>query len=269
MISNTKDVIIDVIIKELYMFIIIVHTLGIMVAVGAIQFFTRTQPFSIQLMSTVGMLTLAMIGCYCAHYYKRTLYGTVVILNGPSVAGKSSIQKAFQDHMLEKEAWIKVGIDNLFDKPFPDVELERIHLWQSPNKFRWIENTIDKYGNPVMKLLVGPDGDKIAYGMNSAIAAYAKAGNNVIVDYIAYKQEWTDDLEKKLSFINHYWVKVDISLATLEAREKARATSPVGHSRSHYDTVHNGIKYDFVVNSEKNTAVQIAQEIEEFLKSKK
>ena len=251
------------------MFILMIHTFGIIVTVAITQFFTRTQPFSIQLMSTVGALTIAMIGCYCAQYYKRASYGTVVILNGPSVAGKSSIQKAFQDHMLEKEAWIKVGIDNLFDKPFPDVELEKIYLWQSPNKFRWIENSVDEHKNSVMKLLVGPDGDKIAYGMNSAIAAYAQAGNNVIVDYIAYKKEWADDLEKKLSFINHYWVKVDISLATLEAREKARATSPVGHSRSHYDTVHNGITYDFVVNSEKNTAAQITEEIEKFLGSKK
>ena len=237
------------------MFIIMIHAIGVMLALATMQFLTRTQPFSIQLISTVGILTIGMIGCYCSHYYKRTSYGTVIILNGPSVAGKSSIQKAFQDHMLEKEAWIKVGIDN--------------HLWQSPNNLRWIENTIDKDGNPVMKLLVGPDGDKIAHGMNSAIAAYAQAGSNVIVDYIAYKEEWADDLENKLSGINHYWVKVDISLATLEAREKARATSPVGHSRSHYDTVHNGITYDFVVNSEKNTAAQIAQEIEKFLASKK
>lgn len=249
------------------MFIIIVHIIGSIAAVISTLLLVRKQSFSIQL--STGILAIVMIGNFFRPYYKRISYGTVIILNGPSVAGKSSIQKAFQDHMLEKESWIKVGIDNLFDKPFPDVELERIHLWQSPNKFRWIENTIDKDGNPVMKLLVGPDGDKIAYGMNSAIAAYAQAGSNVIVDYIAYKQEWADDLEKKLSGINHYWVKVDISLTTLEAREKARATSPVGHSRSHYDTVHNGITYDFVVNSEKNTAAQIAEEIEKFLGSKK
>lgn len=249
--------------------IILVHGIALIITILFIQIFTHTYPLTHQLMIMAGILTAGIFGCYVSHYYKQRSYGAVIILNGPSVAGKSSTQKAFQDHMLLQEAWIKVGIDNLFEKPFPDVELEKIHLWQSPNNLRWIKNTTDNNGNPVMSLLVGPDGDKIAYGMNSAIAAYAKAGNNVIVDYIAYKKEWVDDLNKKLNNIKHYWIKVDISLETLEQREKARATSPVGHSRSHYNTVHWDIKYNFVVNSEKHTSAQIAQQIEAFLKTKK
>ena len=251
------------------MFTILQHAALIVVAVITTQFFTQSHSFSFQACAIAFVIMLGTLGCYMAHYYKRAHYGTVIILNGPSVAGKSSIQKSFQDYMLTKQAWIKVGIDNLFDKPFPNVELERIHLWQSSNNFRWIENTIDENDNPVIKLLVGTDGNKIAYGMNSAIAAYAKAGNNVIVDYIAYRKEWVDDLNSKLQHITHYWIKVDISLETLEQREKSRATSPVGHSRSHYDTVHWNITYNYVVNSEKNSAAQIAMQLEEFLASKK
>ncbi|MBF8275455.1 MAG: chloramphenicol phosphotransferase, partial [Candidatus Brocadiaceae bacterium] len=83
----------------------------------------------------------------------------------------------------------------------------------------------DKDENPVMTLLMGEQGDKVAYGMNSAIADYAKAGCNVIVDYIAYKKEWLDDLRYKLKGIKTYFVKVAIPLSVIEEREVARATS--------------------------------------------
>lgn len=165
--------------------------------------------------------------------------------------------------MLTKELWIKVGVDNLFAKPFSPS------LWQSFNNLKWLENIKDSNNNTIITFHIGPDGDKIAYGMNNAIAGYAQAGNNVIVDYIAYKKEWVDDLNKKLKDINPYWIKVDISLVALEQREKTRGTSPVGHSRSHYDTVHWDIKYDFIVNSEHNSAAQIAKQIEHFISTKK
>lgn len=170
-------------------------------------------------------------------YIEHTKYGTVIILNGPSVAGKSSIQKAFQ-HTMMPHLWAKVGIDSLFDGAFPEITPENISYWQSENLMRWIETTHDEKNNNIITLFTGHEGDTIAYAMNSAIAAYAKEGCNVIVDYIAYKQEWVDDLTKKLKNIKVIWVKVDISLATLEQREIARGTSPSGHARSHYNTVH-------------------------------
>lgn len=190
--------------------------------------------------------------------------GMVIILNGPSVAGKTSIQTAFQ-YLMMPDLWIKLGIDNLFDKPMPDITLDNLAFWQKPNPIRWVETTQDAQGNPVMTLLTGPQGEKVAYGMNSAIASYAQAGCNVIVDYIAYKKEWLDDLQDKLKDIKTYWVKVDISLATLEAREVARGTSPKGHARSHYDFVYWDLNYDLVVNSEMDSAQVIAQQIKESL----
>jgi chloramphenicol 3-O phosphotransferase len=190
--------------------------------------------------------------------------GTVIILNGPSAAGKSSIQKAFQSLMMPN-LWIKVGIDNLFDAPMPDITLENIAYWQKENPIRWVETTKDASGNNVITLFTGDQGEKVAYGMNSAIADYAKAGCNVIVDYIAYKKEWIDDLRTKLNGINVCWVKVNIPLSVIEEREAARGTSPQGHARSHYDSVHWDITYNLEVDSSTESAVQIAQKIKAFL----
>lgn len=208
----------------------------------------------------------AVIGFKIYRKFKQPMqsYGTVIVLNGPSAAGKSSIQKEFQ-YLMMPNLWIKLGIDNLFDKPMPDINLENLAFWQTENPIRWVDTTKDIDNNSIMTLYTGKQGEKVAYGMNSAIASYAQNGNNIIVDYIAYKEEWINDLQKKLEGINTYWVKVNIPLSVLEERETARATSPKGHARSHYATVHWNIKYDFEVDSSLKTAVEIAQELKGML----
>lgn len=164
------------------------------------------------------------------------------------------------------EFWIKLGIDNLFDSPFPTINEENLSFWQSKNSLRWVEEIKDENENKMIQLLIGNDGKKIVSGMNSAIAEYAKAGCNVIVDYIGYEKEWLHDLQTKLKGMKTIWVKVEIPLGILEKREKDRGTSPVGHARSHYDSVYGDIKYDFSVDTSKNTSKEIAQKIAEFIK---
>lgn len=186
--------------------------------------------------------------------------GIVIILNGPSASGKSSIQKEFQKLMMPN-LWIKLGIDNLFDSPMPEITLENLEYWQNENPIRWVTSDKDKEGNPVITLHVGPAGEKVAIGMNEAIASYAENGCNLIVDYIGYNDIWLYDLIDRLAGVKTYWVKVEIPLETLEEREVVRATSPKGHARSHFDTVYANISYDLVVNSGKNSAAEIAQQI--------
>lgn len=191
---------------------------------------------------------------------KSVKTGTVIILNGPSGSGKSSIQKEFQKLMMPN-LWIKVGIDNLFDNPMPDITPENLSYWQAPNSIRWVESTKDGEGNNVITLLIGDQGEKVAYAMNSAIAAYAQNGCNVIVDYIAYKPEWFADLQNKLKNIKTYYIAVEIPLDVLEKREAARGTSPAGHARSHYFSVYGNVRYDLRVNSAVYTAAEIARQL--------
>jgi chloramphenicol 3-O-phosphotransferase len=195
---------------------------------------------------------------------KTHLTGTVIILNGPSVSGKSSIQKEFQKLMMPN-AWFKLGLDNLFDNPMPEITTENISFWQHKNAIRWIETTKDATGNPVVTLFVGPEGEKVALAMNSAIAAYAANGCNVIVDYISYEPAWLSDLEKKLKDFKTYYVAVQIPLEVLEQREATRSTSPKGHARSHYAMVYGTKKYDLTVHTDTMSATEIAQELKKMI----
>lgn len=210
---------------------------------------------------------MIIIGCaFIAAWVKKPTpaFGTIIILNGPSGSGKSTIQKEFQK-LIMPSLWLKIGIDNLFDMPMPDITLENIQYWQSPNEIRWVEETQDEKENKIISLFVGQQGEKVAYAMNSAIAAYAKNGCNVIVDYIAYKKEWFDDLQEKLKNFKTYYVAVEVPLETLEEREEARGTSPKGHARSHYFTVYGNKIYDLKVNSQYNSAQEIVQQLKELI----
>lgn len=190
----------------------------------------------------------------------QTPLGKVILLLGPSGAGKTSIQKAFQQIAMP-DLWLKVGVDTLFDLPMPDITPENLEHWHSPNPIRWVSSTKDCEQNPIITLHVGSEGEKVATAMNSAIAAYAKSGCNVIVDYIPYNTEWLTDLQEKLTGIQTYTIAVKISLETLEKREKERATSPVGHARSHYSTAYGNLPFNLEVSSEEDTPEVIAQKI--------
>lgn len=159
--------------------------------------------------------------------------------------------------------WIKSGIDNLFDKPMPDITLENLSFWQEQNPIRWVTTSKTENQDNIVTLYTGHQGEKVAFGMNNAIAGYAHAGCNSIIDYIGYKAEWLHDLNDKLKDYKTYWVKVHIPLDILEERERARGTSPVGHGRSHYDTVYADIHYDLAIDTSQLTARECALKIKE------
>lgn len=182
---------------------------------------------------------------------------TVIILNGTSVSGKSSIQKALQDSLTTP--FMAMGIDSILVKMLP----ERYFLGDASDKKNvlWGEFDTDAQGNPLFHLFFGEQGRQVMYGMHDAIAAFAKNGNSVLVDYIRYEPQWLPHLTQAMSGVNAYFIGVDIPLDVLEAREKARATSPVGHARSHYDIVHSDAVYDLRVNTAENSAEDIAAQI--------
>lgn len=188
-------------------------------------------------------------------FKKTEKYGTVIILNGTSAVGKSSIMKAFQEK--HAEPWLGMGIDNFF------INLLPFKFYFEP-KYGVMrgEATEDEAGK-LFTLHIGPEGQKMIAGMHRAIASYAKAGNNVIVDYIMYDSAWHDDLMYALSGVPVITVGVTASLAVVQEREKKRATSPEGHARSIYGSVHQGWKYDIEINTDEITPEEIANKIDQ------
>jgi chloramphenicol 3-O phosphotransferase len=187
--------------------------------------------------------------------------GTVIILNGPSAVGKSSIMKVFQTKRTEP--WLGIGIDNFFIGVLPP----KFYLEDKPEHHLVMRGvaTEDEHGK-LFTLFIGTEGQKVIRGMHGAIAAYAHAGNNIIVDYIMYDPAWHADLMQVLSGVPVIAVGVTASLPVIESREKARATSPQGHARSVYETVHQGWDYDLMINTDEMRPEEVADKIIEYIK---
>ncbi len=192
--------------------------------------------------------------------------GTILVLNGPSAVGKSSIQKALQ--RKSHTHFLRIGIDTFFDALIEEPDLS---TFEQDKKFeqytqlgeyiRGVELQHDENGNTVVPLTIGPAGDRIIHGMHRAIAAYASCGNNVIVDYIQYKTAWGDDLQHVLKDFDVYYVRVHAPIDIIEERERARSTSPIGHARSHYGVVHTGLSYDLELDTSQLTPEECAEKI--------
>jgi len=204
-------------------------------------------------------ISLCMEGCM--NKEKSVTAGTVIILNGPSSVGKSSIIKAFQ--AKQRAPWLSIGIDNFFVGVLPP----KFYLEDTPEHRLVMHGTAseDKEGK-LFALDIGPEGQKVIKGMHRAIAAYANAGNNVIVDYIKYDNAWPADLKDALHGVKIMWVGVTAKLESIQQREKKRGTSPEGHARSHYHTVHEGLTYDVMLDTDVLTPEQSADKIIELIK---
>ena len=198
--------------------------------------------------------------------------GIAIILNGPSSTGKTTIQKAIQRQAAEN--YLRVGIDTFFDELIVEPDLSRLEetggfqqYTPSGEYIRGVEWKKDAEGNPVVPLTVGPAGDRIICGMHRAIAGYVDAGNHLVVDYILYKPSWREDLLAALEGRRVIFVKVHAPLNVIEQREKSRNTSPPGHARSHYHTVHEGMEYDLEIDTSLEDPDEAASKILDYIDS--
>ena len=203
---------------------------------------------------------------------KKNSSGIIIVLNGPSASGKSSIQNELQKQF--KPLYLKVGIYTFFDALIATPDLSHFEKTKEFSQYtnddvliRGVRLQEDSQGFQIVPLEIGPAGDKIIFGMHSAFAAYANRGNNLIVDYILYKPEWLPDLVKELKDNTVYLIGIKAPLSVLEDREKKRGTSPIGHSRSHYDTVHKNMIYDLELDVSQMTPAEAASKIKEYVES--
>src|SRR2546423_11661746 len=94
--------------------------------------------------------------------------GRVVLLHGTSSSGKTTVARALQT--LSDEPWVRLGIDafwNAVDERWIE------HGPRAAEGFAWMENA---------RIVPGPVGQRLAAGMRAAVAACARAGNDMVVD---------------------------------------------------------------------------------------
>jgi chloramphenicol 3-O phosphotransferase len=167
--------------------------------------------------------------------------GKIIILNGTSSSGKSTLAKALQT--LIEEPSLNAGID-----PFIFMLPKRYlnpPLWYDVYEYSWPDNgTADG-----LVIKGGPLGRRLMMAMNHALAAMAHDGFTLVVDHVFIEREWLRDCIEALVGIDVLFVGVRCPLEVLEQRERERRDRTLGQARAQYDVVHAGMIYDVEVDT--------------------
>ncbi|MCB0082817.1 MAG: AAA family ATPase [Caldilineaceae bacterium] len=176
--------------------------------------------------------------------------GHIIILNGTSSAGKSSLAKALQAQLLDP--YLHLGIDTMV------FALPKRYL----NPPLWHE--VFQYSWPAPDTLViepGPMGHRLISGLHHTVAALARAGNNVIVDHVLLDPRWVQECAQLLGGLPALFVGVICPLVVVEQRERDRQDRTLGQARAQFDKVHAHGLYDVTVDTSQGSAEACAAQL--------
>ncbi len=169
---------------------------------------------------------------------------TIILLNGISSAGKTSIAQVLQRTL--DEPYLQVSID-AFEDMLPDRS-------QAGGRFTWEE--------------LFP---KLLAGFHRSIAALAGAGSNLIVDHVmVYREGWASTLADCMAALEPfavYFVGVRCSLEEAMRREQARGDRFIGTAERQFPRVHRHPLYDVEVDTTDTSPEVCAEHIRAFVRS--
>lgn len=148
--------------------------------------------------------------------------GKLILLNGASSAGKSTLARAVQS--AAEIPLLRFSLDFFFFGEYLPTRRDGPFAW------------------PLMR-------PGLLRGYDDALAAFLRAGNDLVVDHIFETEAMYDHLIAALEGIDTFLVGVHCPLEELERRERARGDRRMGEARRDLETVHSFCTYDFEVDS--------------------
>jgi chloramphenicol 3-O phosphotransferase len=187
--------------------------------------------------------------------------GTLIIVNGGSSAGKTSLAKAFQDLMLPK-TWLLLGIDIFWlSLPPRELDLERVERAY----YSW--DVHNEGGKEYFRITPGPLLDRTMFGRYRAIAQFLELGMNVIADDVIWKREWLLDALRVFEPYRVFFVGVFVSDDEGARRETARGDRHPGWDRGSARFAHHDAIYDLRIDTTFESPAQAAADLRRALES--
>ncbi len=185
--------------------------------------------------------------------------GNIIVLNGTSSSGKSSVLRALQQVL--DEPYLDAGIDKfifMLPKRYLDAP-----LWHEVFKY-----TCRIPDDPLSLVIrAGPLGHQLMAGMHRSIATLAEAGLNVLADHVLLEPAWVRECAEMFGKFNALLVGIRCPLEVLEQRERSRRDRTVGQARAQFDLVHAHGVYDVEVDtsilSPMDCALQIKRRLQD------
>ncbi|MCE8162683.1 MAG: chloramphenicol phosphotransferase [Candidatus Moeniiplasma glomeromycotorum] len=187
----------------------------------------------------------------------------IILLNGCSSAGKSSLAKALQH--LSEEPWLTFAIDTLIGH-MPDKFLD---FGEKANLGFHFISTFDKTGFPITEVKVGPYGKKVSNSAPKIVKQLAGDGHNLIIDEVIWERSSLENYVSALKKYQVYYIKVNCELPITEEREILRGDRPRGMARWQFTKMRDlDWNYDYQVDTTNTGSFANARKILQFLKEK-
>lgn len=154
--------------------------------------------------------------------------GQIILLNGPSSSGKTSIANCLQS--ILPEPFLYLGLDlalNMLPEEFRD--------WNKPSL--------------IYRALTG---------LHHCVAQQSGQGLNIILEQVLSEYE-TSECSFLFSSSPVFFVGVRCSLSELKRREKIRGDRPIGLAESQYITAHIPGVYDLEVDTTNQAPMDVAK----------
>src|SRR3984957_17152500 len=195
---------------------------------------------------------------------RSTHHVDVIVLNGPSSSGKTTLAHALQDVL--DDTWLVFGIDTLISA-LP-LSLLDIHpeatLGAHPRDHVVRDGGISF--DAVGAITGGAEFRRLESAWLQGLATIAGQGVHFILDEVfldgAHAQ---DQLRHALGDTRVAWIGVTCDLDVLNQRERRRGGSAVGEAEEEWRRVRDGVHYDLAVDTTSRPAEELAREIEAHL----
>jgi chloramphenicol 3-O phosphotransferase len=180
--------------------------------------------------------------------------GRIIVLNGTSSSGKSTLAKALQAALPDPA--LVIGIDT-FVFALPKRYLDQ-PLWSEV--FRYVRDG-DATDGP-FRIETGPLGQELVSGMHRSVAALAAAGLDVIVDHVLLEAAWLQECRRLWADLEWWLVGVQCPLAVIEERERDRRDRTLGQAAAQFAVVHaHDCAYDVEVDTSEQSPEDAAARI--------
>ncbi|MCA8214414.1 chloramphenicol phosphotransferase CPT family protein [Burkholderia cepacia] len=166
-------------------------------------------------------------------------HAAIVVLNGPSSAGKSTLSRYLCENLGEHHL---------------HVELDVFRNMEPPNYW-----AVEK---PLAQIRVAA----LCRAINATAATFSRHGQAVIVDYVLSPDAWRYMLEDLVD-LPVFIVGVFCSLDVLIDRERIRGDRKIGLAASQHDKIHAGRHYDYVVDTSSTNEIECGQSVLKWLQS--
>ena len=161
---------------------------------------------------------------------------TIILLNGTSSAGKSTLGRALQRRIDPQP--VLTGLDSFVFGLLPPA-------WHNDPHGVYFSRRSDG----AVPLHLGPGGEAMARAFHRAVAAMADCGLSVIVDDVLFEPWLLTDWLETLAGREVFFVGVQCALDEAERREITRGDRQPGQVRSQIETVHAHGDYDCTVDT--------------------